>query len=189
MTVKIITPPESEPVTLAELKLFTRVDFDEDDALITSLGIAAREFVEIATGRALMTQTLELVRPCFPLDALSLPRSPIQNITSVTYLDRSGDEGTLVLDTDYYLDLDSAPAVLSPSRYWPATADRSNAVRIRYVAGYETAEEVPHTLKTVICALVAHWYDNREPTNRSGAAELPYHVKRLINSARIWTAA
>lgn len=40
-----------EPVTLEELKAFARVDLDHDDVLITSLGIAAREYVEQATGR------------------------------------------------------------------------------------------------------------------------------------------
>lgn len=40
-----------EPVTLEELKLFARIDHDDDDELLTSLGVAAREFVERATGR------------------------------------------------------------------------------------------------------------------------------------------
>lgn len=40
-----------EPVTLDELKAWSRVDFDDDDALLESLGTAAREFIEQATGR------------------------------------------------------------------------------------------------------------------------------------------
>lgn len=40
-----------EPVTLSELKAFARVDGNTDDTLVTSLGIAAREFVEQATGQ------------------------------------------------------------------------------------------------------------------------------------------
>lgn len=41
----------AEPVTLEELKAFARVDSADDDTLITSLGIAAREFIEQATGK------------------------------------------------------------------------------------------------------------------------------------------
>ena len=41
----------AEPVTLEEMKDFARVDFSDDDTLLTSLGIAAREYVEQATGR------------------------------------------------------------------------------------------------------------------------------------------
>lgn len=40
-----------EPVTLSELKAFARIDDDHDDDLVASLGIAAREYVETATGR------------------------------------------------------------------------------------------------------------------------------------------
>ena len=42
-----------EPVTLEELKGWARVDHEEDDDLIEGLGIAAREFIETATGRTL----------------------------------------------------------------------------------------------------------------------------------------
>ncbi len=44
----------AEPVSLAELKAFARIDHDNDDTLVASLGIAAREFVETATGRTLV---------------------------------------------------------------------------------------------------------------------------------------
>ncbi|MBN7776715.1 phage gp6-like head-tail connector protein [Nitratireductor aquimarinus] len=40
----------AEPVTLADLKLFARIDDDAEDALITSLGATAREYIEQATG-------------------------------------------------------------------------------------------------------------------------------------------
>ena len=40
-----------EPVTLPELKAFARIDGDDEDTIVTSLGIAAREYVEQATGR------------------------------------------------------------------------------------------------------------------------------------------
>lgn len=48
-----------EPVSLSELKLFARVDGDDEDTLIASLGIAAREFIEQATGRTFDTDPPE----------------------------------------------------------------------------------------------------------------------------------
>jgi len=44
---KVSTAPASEPITLAEAKLYLRVDTTADDALITALITAARETVEL----------------------------------------------------------------------------------------------------------------------------------------------
>lgn len=187
MSIIVIEAPTEEPVSLDELKAFARVDHDDDDALLTSLGIAAREFVETTTGRALMTQTLEMVTPTFPLDTLRLPRFPVQSIESFTYLDRSGDQETLVENTDYFVDTDTVPPMLQSARYWPAVADRSNSVRVRFVAGYDSADKVPQTIKTVICALAAHWYESREPVVIGAAVnEVPFHVKRILSTTRNW---
>lgn len=186
MTIKIITQPTSEPVTLEELKEFARVDFDDDDNLLNGLIKTAREYVENATGRACVKQTLEEIRGHFPMCGMSLPRYPVQSIESVKYLNIDGDEETLQDDVDYYLDIDSNPAVLSPARFWPATAHRTNAVRVRYIAGGEV-EDVPQAFKTVICSLASHWYEQREPvTIGVGSNEVPYHVTRLINSIKYW---
>jgi uncharacterized phage protein (predicted DNA packaging) len=38
-------------VTLQELKDFARIDGTDDDALVTSLGVAAQEYIEQATGK------------------------------------------------------------------------------------------------------------------------------------------
>ena len=56
----VSSAPSSEPLTLSETKSYLRVDHSNDDALITSLIIASRQFVEEHTGRGLMTQTLNL---------------------------------------------------------------------------------------------------------------------------------
>ena len=186
MTIKIITQPTSEPVTLDELKAYARIDGDDDDILLTGLIKTAREYVENATGRACITQTLEEIRGHFPIACMSLPRYPVQSIVSVKYLNIDGDEETLTNDLDYYLDLDSHPAALSPARYWPATAHRTNAVRVRYIAGGEAAD-VPQAFKTAICGLAAFWYEQREPVVIGvSAMNVPYHVTRLINSIKYW---
>lgn len=51
----------TEPVTLTELKLWARVEHNADDTLLTALGIAAREFVETATGRTYVGDDAEIV--------------------------------------------------------------------------------------------------------------------------------
>jgi hypothetical protein len=95
MAYKIITQPTVEPVTLAEAKIQCRADGNELDSLLTGVIIpAARRSAEHETGRALCTQTRELVLDAFPAD-FELYGSPIQSVVSVKYLDESGNEQTL----------------------------------------------------------------------------------------------
>ena len=92
---KVSTAPSSEPITLAEAKLYLRVDTTADDALITALITAARETVERYTSRALVTQTITQVLDCFPGFGFRLAVHPVQSITSITYKDSNGSDQTL----------------------------------------------------------------------------------------------
>lgn len=71
---KLIAAPGAEPVTLAEAKLHARVETAADDTLISAMISAAREEAEHILGRALITQTWEMVLPAFA-DNMELPHS------------------------------------------------------------------------------------------------------------------
>jgi hypothetical protein len=58
--------PASEPVTLAEAKLWARIDSTVDDALVTSLIAAARQYAEDYTSRAIITQSWRMTLDRFP---------------------------------------------------------------------------------------------------------------------------
>lgn len=65
---EIVQGPQTEPVTLAELKTWVRVDSDltADDSLLTDEIQAAREDAETYCRRGLITQQLRLVCDRFP---------------------------------------------------------------------------------------------------------------------------
>lgn len=66
MPLLLVTPPAEEPVTLADAKSHLRVDFTDDDALITGLIITARQMAETTCRRALVSQQWRLVVDRFP---------------------------------------------------------------------------------------------------------------------------
>ena len=172
MALKLITAPSTYPVTLAEAKLHCRVDIADDDTLITALITAATEMAEQKTGRAIMTQTLELTLDAFP-EAFELTRVPVQSITSVKYYDTTGAQQTLS-NTLYALDAadDFGFAHISPvyAGVWPDTRDQINAVAVRYVAGYADAASVPQSIKNWILLMVSTMYENRETEAYSSRA-------------------
>jgi hypothetical protein len=62
----LITPPASEPVTLAEAKAHLRLEIGDDDALVAGLVTAARQHVEDLIAQSLVTQTWQLTLDKFP---------------------------------------------------------------------------------------------------------------------------
>lgn len=65
MPVQLITPPASEPVTLAEAKAHLRLETALDDDYVNTLIGAARQYIEQVCWRGLVTQTWELVLESF----------------------------------------------------------------------------------------------------------------------------
>lgn len=187
MAYKVVTAPTVEPVTLADAKNHCRVDGTDDDALITSLIVSARESAEHETGRALCTQTRELVLDAFP-EAFVLRGSPIQSVVSVKFLDSTGVEQTLD-PQDTLLDKDSEPGYLVPAygKAWPETYPVPNAVRVQYVCGFGGASAVPESIKAWIKLAVGTMYAQRETIGSNQTASLPDRFwHRLLDPYRVY---
>jgi uncharacterized phiE125 gp8 family phage protein len=178
-----ITAPSEEPIDLLEMREFLRVTNHAEDRLIRQLMRDARqEFDGPAAwfGRALVTQTWDLVLDAFPLPnarpeceaanrkaAILLPLPPLQSVTSVKYLDANGVQQTLD-PTAYQVDTRSEPGELMPAygTQWPtARSGAANAVTVRFVAGYGPPPAVPEPIKVWIMRAAAFRYDNRSTTN------------------------
>lgn len=186
-----IAAPASEPLTLAEAKLHCRVDGTDEDALITALIVAAREQAEHETGRALITQTWELVLDAFP-EAFVLRKSPVQSVTSLKYLDSAtGAEQTLD-PADYLLDKDSEPGYVVPAygKAWPYSREVPNAVRVRYVCGYGLAVAVPQAIKQWMLLAIGTMYENRATSGASQVYNIPDRFwSGLLDPYRLYESA
>lgn len=190
MSLKLITAPAAEPVTLAEAKLHLRIDVTDEDSYVTALIQAAREHAEHITERALVTQTWELALDAFPAREIKLPRPPLISIVSVTYDDAAG-AAQVLSPTLYTPDLYSTPGWLLPAygTSWPATIAQANAVRVRYVAGYGAAAAVPQGIKNWMLLLLGQLYAERGMIGAPGViGSLPY-VDRLLDAYRVWDLA
>lgn len=193
MSLKVITAP-SEIITVSEAADFMRVDFpDDEESIISAMITSARQWCEEYLRRAIGVQTLETILPCFPQRGRKeiLLRPPVISVTSVKYLDTSGVEQTLVLNTEYRLSIDSDPAEIVPvDNAWPACLDVANAVRVRYQTGYygggSPAEsiELPKTIRTAILMQVADLYHNRESQVEKPLSSNPT-LERMLSMYRL----
>lgn len=162
----LVTPPASEPVTLAEAKLFLRVDTTADDALVTELLTAARKRCEEWRGMAFIQQTWDYTLDAFPrrgageLDPwftpeggyvphfptpyysdvpITLPRFPVLSVGSVKYTPYNSTQQTLS-SANYIVDtanLRQARIIPNIGQLWPFDLLQAiNGVVIRFDAGY-----------------------------------------------------
>lgn len=111
MSAYLLTPPATEPLTLAEAKQFLRIEHNDDDTVISALIAAARTQVETAARCALIAQTWRFVRDAWPVDGrLALKRGPLLSIAAARVFDAEGDP--VVIDPEAFA-LDKASSAIA----------------------------------------------------------------------------
>lgn len=183
--------PAVTPVSLSETKLACRIDASVDDALVTAYLNSAVEQLEGTAkgdkgilGRALLTQTWQLHLDDFPAgDCFTLPKPPLQSVTSIQYYATDGTLTTLSTDV-YQVDTVAEPArvMLKLGQTWPTVElQRLNAVVVTFVAGYGNASAVPESLKAAIYLLVQKAYDASRGGDELASRVLDNAVSALIH--------
>jgi uncharacterized phiE125 gp8 family phage protein len=165
MALKLITPPATFPVTLAEAKAHCNVNVNDFDGLLNRYIGSATNEAENWLGRALIDQTWELTLDTFPPNELRLPKPPLIEVVSVTYDEADGDPIVLPASA-YTVDDQSEPAWILPDGTWPATFAGVNAVRIRFRAGYlnqasPPAANVPDDIRHAVLLAIGDAFDHR----------------------------
>jgi len=205
----IVTPPATEPVTLAQAKSYARINTTADDDTVTDLIVSAREYLEIFARRQFIQATWLLTLDRFPIyydwyeyspfqntapyqsasqwqsqNVIRLPRPPLVSVSSIVYVDAAG--ATQTLDpSQYQVDARSTPGRIAPgfNLFWPGTQAVLDAVQITFVAGYAGPTPLPARVRTAVKRLVAHWYQNREDAGKP-MSEQPWGVRNIAQSLR-----
>lgn len=156
------------------------------DQLLQLLITAARAQVEADTGLVCYTGSFTLKMTDWPADdwfSIDDVR-PVTSITSITYLDGSGD--TQTLSTDVYAFESSGVKQFVRLKYaqsWPAQRGDINGITVTFVAGYSSVLVIPARIKQACLLLIAHWFENRGiVTVGTIAQELSQSYQALVNS-------
>ena len=182
-----ITSPAVEPVSLAFAKQHCRVDTETDDLYIQSLIAVARQYVEDVLDITICSTIWEAKYDLFPVWAIVLPRLPmLDRAVTVTYRTGDGTYGSLSSATDFQIDASVLPGRIYPqwARSWPATRGDENSVTVRYSAGYgDDGQSAPPVVKHLILLLVAHWFDTRQPAVTGAPQSVPHTFDTLLAAA------
>jgi uncharacterized phiE125 gp8 family phage protein len=167
--------PAVEPVSVAEMRDFLRLDDDAQDDLVAALIAAARVTLEAATRRAFIAQTWRLRLRAWPHDrVVTLPLAPVLAVDAVRIGAASLDPGL------YRLDASGEPARLLVDLS-AADAAAGQAIEIDLTLGYGVeAQAVPAPLRLALRRLVARWYENRGDALPAGPADLKGDIAALI---------
>jgi uncharacterized phiE125 gp8 family phage protein len=187
MALKVIIPPAAV-LTLEQLRRHCKIDppdsaNEADDDLEAALA-AAHAYAQHYCGVSIGSQTLELALDEFPNGGIQLPQGPVTSVTSVTYVDTTGDTQT-VSSGAYSLDDYSNPPWLLPAAGtdWPATYAAANAVKVRYVAGAAT---IDGAVAQALRLLAGLYFDNRNAADKGQMFEVPFGVKALLDTCKVY---
>jgi uncharacterized phiE125 gp8 family phage protein len=187
MTMVLTEGPLAEPVSLAELKVQTRVDGSEEDILLSSLIVAARLYVEQTFGLALINQNWSYFLDGWPQDLeFHPPLRPIQTVSALRVYDSNG-AATTVGASDYAASVSqkSIRVMRRPGAIWPAPGRSADGVEIAFTAGFGAeGSKIPEPIRRAILMLAAWWFEDREPVPTQASLSAPPAILALLGPYR-----
>jgi uncharacterized phiE125 gp8 family phage protein len=176
----ILVGPAVEPVALADMKLFLRLDGDAEDGLVSALIVAARLAVEAATRLALVRQTWRLRLGAWPAGRrVAIPLAPVLAVEAVRVGAEDGGLRTLAPSL-WSLDFALPTPTLIVGQAVPEPAPDGPGLEIDVACGFgPDAADVPEALRLAVRLLAARFFEHRGDEEASGEA-LPPPVRALL---------
>jgi len=152
---------------------------EEDDLLQMYIAAACMRFTA-ETGFVIGMSDIEYRADMFQ-NIIRLYRSPISEITSVSYHDTEGVEQTIPA-TEILLDNSTHPArIARKGEKFPETDRTPGNVIIKFKAGHDTLAELPDMVEWAILSTVAHMYENREEVSDVRSYAVPSSARMVMD--------
>ena len=175
--------PALEPVDLAYVKTFLRVDSAEEDALIGTLIKTSRHQIESMIGRTLIRRSFIYRGPVPSGNCLNLPRPPLISALRVSLIGEN-DQAVDIPAQDYSVNTRQEPGELRlrKTANWADYMSAFCTIEIEFSAGYgDNADDVPLPIRQAILLLIAQSFEYREAEK---SPSVPMMVDALLSPYR-----
>jgi len=161
------TEPTGYPVTLDEVKLFSKITNTVEDDLLDGLIAAATNIIEEYLHRWFLTRTdvvgeFDSIRisnsECFSF--LEVRRSPLISVASVEVFDNDAYT-VLTVDDDYEVKRMSSFSRILIYDSISADYEKAYPLKVTFDAGFGDIDDVPEAIKVAIKQMVNYLYLNR----------------------------
>jgi hypothetical protein len=146
-----------EPITLQEVKDYCKIDFADEDALITGLITSVREHIEEFTGLALVIKTIEY----FDEEIEDEIRLPYPTHDSITEVKVNGSA------TDSYTSTGLIQFIVTPPTTFVPVGSEGG-----FYCKYTTTGDCPQAIKDEMKRLLLEKYEQRGNTFMGAISEL-----------------
>ena len=165
--------PLVEPVSLADAKAYCKIDFDDEDDLITELITVSREQLEEYTGTYFVEKrvTVQLNNSC---GGIEIPYGPTPNAIDPTLMvDAQGcqlDQGYILITGNMFKNIQT------PWLYF---------IQMTYSTGYgDVLAPLPQSLILAMKAQIFFNYENRGETTGSTSGVRQYNTSYIAQAAQ-----
>lgn len=198
MPLYLVTGPSVDVVSVDDIKAHLNVNFRDRDNLIAAIRDAAVAHIEGRDGwlgRALMSQVWDLKLSEFDCNPIRLPLPPLIEVQSVTYYDDDNALQTLATPVYEVSGIGGQGRVyLNYGQSWPTIYSRTEAVNIRFRAGYVDTENsptegaVPAPIIQGIKLYCGTMYAHRENVVIGQTVmQLPWAAEQLLHPYRVYS--
>ena len=174
MSATLLTAPVVEPVSLAEIKAYLKIDQDVEDDLLRAFLSAARVHLEHMIGRHLISQAWRILLEGALGKRFCLPVQPVSELLAIAIIEVDGSMTELDASGLSIFQADNPATLVNLDGFLLSGQQR---LQIDVETGFgPTAEDVPEPLRLAIKMIVAEWYERRLIAD---PAQLPALAKAL----------
>lgn len=185
---RLIGPPSQDLLDLADVKAHLRIEHPDDDALLSSLILAAQSHLDGRDGimgRALVNQVWRSELNAWPPSGHVLPLPDVSSC-AVSYFDAQNVLRAVAASDVRIIEKVSGSAIEFDVGFsFPDLYPRLDAIRFDMTCGYgPEASDVPADIRQAARMMIAAWHANPEGVMAGQVQELPVPAGVMILLAK-----